>query len=45
MVLPGLGGYWLDHRLGVSFLAVAGFVIGGCLGVWHLMVITRRKDG
>ena len=44
MVLPGLAGQWLDDRLGTSFLALVGFAGGICLGIWHLLVMTRTTN-
>jgi hypothetical protein len=46
MVLPGLGGVWLDKQWGTSFLGLAGFVLGLIVGVWHLLQMVpkpRRK--
>ncbi len=52
MVLPGLGGEWLDRRLGTSFLVIAGFTFGILAGVSHLLLMTagikrrvRRRGG
>jgi len=42
MVLPGLGGQWLDKRWGTSFLALLGFAIGLASGIWYLLAITRE---
>ena len=44
MVSPGLGGQWLDRRLGTGFLAMVGFALGVSLGIWYLIVATRRPD-
>ena len=42
MVLPGLGGQWLDDRLGSRpLLTFLGFAFGLTAGVWHLTVMTR----
>ena len=43
MVLPGLGGQWLDERWGSKYLALVGFAIGITLGIWHLLVMTRKR--
>ena len=40
MVLPGLGGYWIDSKIGTSFLAPVGFVIGIFGGIWSLLAVT-----
>ncbi len=42
MVLPAVVGNWLDGRFNTSFLTVAGLLIGVPLGLWHLLVLTRR---
>jgi hypothetical protein len=47
MVLPGLGGQWLDKRLGSGFLGLIGFALGVVGGIAYLMAITRvppKKD-
>ncbi|MEX0715777.1 MAG: AtpZ/AtpI family protein [Planctomycetaceae bacterium] len=43
MVLPGLGGHWLDARWGTSFLALAGFALGITAGIYHLLLMTKNK--
>lgn len=40
MVVPGLLGYWIDHKIGTRFLAPIGFVMGVCGGVWYLLAMT-----
>jgi hypothetical protein len=42
MVLPGLGGQWLDRRFGLGFLGPLGFVGGMALGIWYLLLVTRQ---
>ena len=44
MVLPGLGGKWLDGRWGTRFLGVAGFVVGLVGGVVYLIGVTRQSE-
>ncbi|MEX1097867.1 MAG: AtpZ/AtpI family protein, partial [Planctomycetales bacterium] len=44
MVLPGLGGQWLDKRWGTNFLALAGFALGVAAGIYYLLVVTRIKS-
>jgi hypothetical protein len=44
MVLPGLGGQWLDTRWGTNFLALAGFALGLSVGIWHLISMTRPRN-
>ena len=41
MVLPGLGGQWLDGRWGTKFVGLLGFAAGVSLGIWYLILITR----
>jgi hypothetical protein len=41
--IPGVVGQWLDQRLGTKFLALAGFVLGLTVGLWHLLQMTRIK--
>jgi hypothetical protein len=45
MVLPGIGGTWLDSHWETKFLGPLGFVVGMSAGIWHLIVITRPKPG
>ena len=42
MVLPGVGGHYLDKWLGTNFLALIGFGAGMALGLLHLLQMTRR---
>ena len=44
MVVPGLLGEYLDSRLGTHFLVLVGFGGGLCLGMWHLLAMTRAKS-
>jgi hypothetical protein len=39
MVLPGIGGSWLDRRWGTNYLALLGFAIGLAAGLMELMVM------
>ncbi len=43
MVAPGALGAWLDVRLGTSFIAAIGFVLGMVLAVILLMIFVRIK--
>lgn len=43
MILPGLGGLWLDNRLGTGFLALLGLALGVPLGIRHLIAMTKSK--
>lgn len=44
MVLPGVGGAWLDGRWGTGFLGPAGFVVGLISGVVYLIAVTRQAE-
>lgn len=37
MILPGLGGHWLDERWGTEFLTLVGFGLGLTAGIWRLL--------
>lgn len=42
MVLPGVGGYWVDSRLGTRPLfTLLGFGLGMASGFWHLLRMTN----
>jgi hypothetical protein len=43
MVLPGLGGQWLDGRLGTKFVALLGFALGVTSGIAYLVMITKPQ--
>ena len=45
MVLPGLGGQWLDKRYGTSFWTLTGFVFGFVSGFTALILLVKRDDG
>lgn len=45
MVLPGLGGGWLDKRYGTSFWTLAGFVFGFASGITALILLVKRDGG
>ncbi len=42
MVVPGLGGAWLDHRWGSTLCTPAGFLIGMALATTLLVVIAKN---
>ena len=44
MILPGLGGQWLDQRLGTGFLGLLGFAFGVTVGIWYLVAMTSRSN-
>jgi hypothetical protein len=41
MILPGVGGRWLDEKLGTEFLTLLGFGLGLVSGVVSLLVMTK----
>ena len=41
MVLPAVAGRYLDKYLQTGYWVVVGLVVGGALGFWHLMRMTR----
>ena len=43
MVAPGAAGAWVDGRMGTSFLAALGFVLGMVLAIGLLMLFSRIK--
>jgi len=45
MVLPGLGGQWLDRRFGTSYWTVLGFMFGFVSGFTALILLVKRDDG
>jgi hypothetical protein len=45
MVLPGLGGKWLDDRWGSGpVFTLIGFGLGMTFGIWHLLIMTSAKQ-
>ena len=46
MVVPGLGGYWLDQKLDTEpWLALLGFVLGAALATLQLIRMTSHAGG
>lgn len=45
MVLPGLGGEWLDRRFGTNFLVLVGFAFGLTAGLYYLLRVTKAIAG
>lgn len=49
MVLPAVGGRWLDGRQGTNHWALIGLVLGLAVGLWQLLQIAggdkRRRSG
>lgn len=41
MVLPGLGGSWLDARFGTNFLTFTGFALGLTIGMICLIAVVK----
>jgi hypothetical protein len=42
MALPGLGGHWLDRRLGTGMVfLLVGVALGFAMGMWHLLKLTQ----
>jgi hypothetical protein len=44
MVLPGLGGQWLDGQWGTRFLALLGFSLGLVGGVGYLLLALSAEE-
>jgi hypothetical protein len=45
MVLPGLGGYWVDTHLGtVCLFLVIGLTVGSVAAIRHLITMTRESS-
>jgi hypothetical protein len=44
MFLPAVGGGYLDRRLGTSYWALVGVVVGLVVGMWHLLLMTRASS-
>jgi hypothetical protein len=43
MVLPAIGGRYLDQRWGTGYWALIGLVVGFSVGMWHLLQMTKVK--
>jgi len=44
MFLPGVGGGWLDARLGTAFLGPLGLVVGFAAGILSLVRLATRPE-
>ena len=45
MVLPPLGGYWLDGKFGtLPLFTILGLILGFSTALWHLVKITRQQN-
>lgn len=45
MVLPGLGGGWLDRRYGTGSWTLVGFAFGFFSGITALILLVQRDGG
>jgi len=47
MVLPAVGGAFLDKRLSTNYWALVGLGFGVVFGIWHLLQMTKatRPNG
>ena len=45
MVLPAVGGAYLDKQVGTTYWALVGAMLGMVFGMWHLLQMTRKKNG
>ena len=43
MVLPGIGGQWLDRQGGSHWMGPTGFLFGITVGMFHLVAISRES--
>lgn len=44
MVVPGVGGLWLDRRLGTQVVfTLVGFVLGLTAGLWQLIKLSGGR--
>jgi len=41
MVLPAIGGHYLDRYLQTNYWVIIGLVVGGVAGFWHLLQMTK----
>lgn len=45
MALPGLGGHWIDQRLGTKMVfLLLGVAFGFAIGMWHLLKLARASS-
>ena len=44
MMLPAVGGGYLDRRFGTTYWTLLGLVVGVTTGIWHLLLMTRQKQ-
>ncbi len=43
MILPGLGGHWLDARWETHYWALLGFGLGFGVGLFHLLQMLKQN--
>jgi hypothetical protein len=43
MILPAVAGGYFDRRWGTNYWVLVGLVLGGTVGFWHLLKMTRPK--
>jgi F0F1-type ATP synthase assembly protein I len=41
MVLPTVAGFYLDRYLQTGYWTLVGLIVGGVVGFWHLMQMTK----
>ena len=41
MVLPAIAGHYLDKYLGTGYWVIVGLIVGGVVGFWHLLQMTK----
>lgn len=41
MVVPGLGGQWVGHKISANWLALVGFAIGLTGAIYYLIATTK----
>ncbi len=43
MILPAVGGRYLDLRWDTNYWVLIGLAFGGTVGFWHLLKMTRPR--
>jgi Putative F0F1-ATPase subunit (ATPase_gene1). len=43
MMLPAVGGRFLDQHFRTNYWALVGLVLGMTVGMWHLLQMTQSK--
>jgi hypothetical protein len=44
MILPAVAGNYFDRQWGTRYWALVGLVLGGTVGLWHLLKMTGRRN-